>query len=51
VASGQAQDITQSLSTAFTGREEHLRSLIEQLDTFVSDVNDQTGDIMPPPTV
>jgi len=43
---GQAQDITQALSTAFTGRENDLRSLIEQLDTFVSDVNDQTGDII-----
>ncbi len=43
---GQIQDITQSLSTAFTGREDDLRSLIQQLDTFVSNVNEQTGDII-----
>jgi phospholipid/cholesterol/gamma-HCH transport system substrate-binding protein len=43
---GQIQDITQSLSTAFTGREDDLRSLIQQLDTFVGNVNEQTGDII-----
>ena len=43
---GQIQDITQSLSTAFTGREDDLRSLIQQLDRFVSNVNEQTGDII-----
>jgi phospholipid/cholesterol/gamma-HCH transport system substrate-binding protein len=43
---GQIQDITQSLSAAFAGREADLRSLIEQLDEFVSYLNDQTGDII-----
>jgi len=43
---GQIQDITEALSTAFLGREGDLRSLIEQLDTFVGYVNDQTDDII-----
>jgi phospholipid/cholesterol/gamma-HCH transport system substrate-binding protein len=43
---GQIQDITRSLSTAFMGREDDLRSLIQQLDTFVAYVNDQTDDIV-----
>ncbi|HYB81555.1 MAG TPA: virulence factor Mce family protein [Mycobacterium sp.] len=43
---GQVQDITQALSTAFAGREQDLRSLIGQLDKFVSYLNDQTGDII-----
>lgn len=43
---GQIQDITAALSTAFAGREDDLRSLIQQLDTFTSNVNDQTGDIV-----
>jgi phospholipid/cholesterol/gamma-HCH transport system substrate-binding protein len=43
---GQVQDITQALSTAFRGREQDLRSLIEQLDKFTKYVNDQTGDII-----
>lgn len=43
---GQIQDITQAVSTAFAGREDDLRSLIRQLDTFISYVNDQTGDII-----
>ncbi|MGH3967973.1 MAG: MCE family protein [Mycobacterium sp.] len=42
----QIHDITQSLSTAFTGREHDLRSLIQQLDTFIGYVNDQTDDII-----
>ncbi|MGO9099603.1 MAG: MCE family protein [Mycobacterium sp.] len=41
---GQVQDITKAFSTAFAGREDDLRSLIEQLDKFVSYLNDQTGD-------
>ena len=40
------QDITQAFSTAWTGREADLRSLIEQLDLFVSYVNDQKDDII-----
>jgi len=43
---GQIQDIAQALSTAFTGRENDLRSLITQLDRYVSYLNDQTGDII-----
>ena len=43
---GKVQDITDALSTAFAGREEDLRSLMTQLDTFISRVNDQTGDII-----
>ncbi len=43
---GQVQDITASLSTALTGREQDLRSLIGQLDTFTRYVNDQSADII-----
>ena len=43
---GDIQEITQTLSTALMGREGDLRSLIGQLDTFVTYLNDQTGDII-----
>ena len=43
---GQIQDITQALSVAFAGRENDLRSLIQQLDIFVGYVNDQKDDII-----
>jgi phospholipid/cholesterol/gamma-HCH transport system substrate-binding protein len=43
---GQIQDITQALSTAFGGRENDLRSLIEQLNKYVANLNDQIGDII-----
>jgi phospholipid/cholesterol/gamma-HCH transport system substrate-binding protein len=43
---GQIQDITEALSTAFGGREDDLRSLIHELDTFIGHANDQTGDII-----
>jgi phospholipid/cholesterol/gamma-HCH transport system substrate-binding protein len=43
---GQIQDITQALSTAFRGREQDLRSLIQQLDTFMRYTNDQSDDII-----
>jgi phospholipid/cholesterol/gamma-HCH transport system substrate-binding protein len=43
---GQIQDITKAFSTAFAGREQDLRSLIQQLDRFVTYVNDQTDDII-----
>ncbi len=43
---GQIQDITQALSVAFAGREKDLRSLIQQLDTFVTFASDQTDDIL-----
>ncbi len=43
---GQIQDITQALSTGFAGREADLRSLIEQLNIFIGNVEDQTQDII-----
>jgi phospholipid/cholesterol/gamma-HCH transport system substrate-binding protein len=43
---GQIQDITAAFSTAFAGREQDLRNLIERFDTFVKALNDQTGDII-----
>ena len=43
---GQLQDITEALSTAFRGREQDLRSLIEQLDKFSAYLNNQSGDII-----
>jgi len=43
---GQLQDITQSLSTAFAGREGDLRSLLVQLDQFVINLDNQTDDII-----
>jgi phospholipid/cholesterol/gamma-HCH transport system substrate-binding protein len=43
---GQLQDIIATLSTAFGGRGEDLRSLIGQVDKFVGYLNDQTGDII-----
>jgi phospholipid/cholesterol/gamma-HCH transport system substrate-binding protein len=43
---GQIQDITQALSVAFAGRENDLRSLIQQLNVFIGDVNDQKDDII-----
>ena len=43
---GQLQDVIATLSTAFGGRAEELRSLIQQVDKFVAYLNDQTGDII-----
>jgi phospholipid/cholesterol/gamma-HCH transport system substrate-binding protein len=43
---GQIQDITKAFSTAFAGRENDLKSLIEQLDQFIGHLNDQSGDII-----
>jgi len=43
---GQLQDIIKAFSTAFNGREQDTRSLIEQLDKFVGYVKDQTDDII-----
>ncbi len=43
---GHVQDISEALSTALTGRSGELRSLIEQIDVFVGNLNDQTGDII-----
>ena len=43
---GHIQDITQALSAAFAGREGDLRSLIQQMDRFVGDLNEQIDDII-----
>ncbi len=43
---GRIQDITKAFSTAFTGREADLRSLIEQLDKFIAYNNEQKDDII-----
>jgi phospholipid/cholesterol/gamma-HCH transport system substrate-binding protein len=43
---GQVQDITEAFSTAFRGREQDLRSLIGELDTFTANLNNQTGDMI-----
>ena len=43
---GQVQDITETLSTAFTGREQDLKSLIGQLDKFTAYLDDQKDDII-----
>ena len=43
---GQIQDITKAFATAFHGRENDLRSLIDQLDVFIRYANDQKDDII-----
>jgi phospholipid/cholesterol/gamma-HCH transport system substrate-binding protein len=43
---GQLQDITAAFSTAFAGREQDLRSLMDQLNKFVAYLNDQKDDII-----
>ncbi|MCV7054297.1 virulence factor Mce family protein [Mycolicibacterium gilvum] len=43
---GHVQDITEAFSTAFRGREHDLRNLIGQLDTFTTDLDDQTPEII-----
>jgi phospholipid/cholesterol/gamma-HCH transport system substrate-binding protein len=43
---GQLQDITKAFATAFNGREQDARDLIEQLSTFVVYLNDQKADII-----
>ncbi len=43
---GQVQEITKELSTAFRGREADLRSLLTELDKFVTYLDDQTDDII-----
>ncbi|OBY30772.1 MCE family protein [Mycolicibacter kumamotonensis] len=42
----QLQEINQSFATALAGRETQMRGLLEQLDTFIAALNDQTGDII-----
>lgn len=43
---GQAGDIIGSLSTAFRGREQDVRSLLEQSNTFAANLDEQSGDII-----
>jgi phospholipid/cholesterol/gamma-HCH transport system substrate-binding protein len=43
---GQLQDITTAFSTAFAGRAQDVRGLIEQLDKFARYLNDQKDDII-----
>lgn len=43
---GHIQEITAAFSTAFAGREQDLRSLVSQLDTFIGTANQQTDDII-----
>ncbi|OBB37193.1 virulence factor Mce family protein [Mycobacterium sp. 852002-51961_SCH5331710] len=43
---GNIHDITEALSIAFTGRENDLRSLIEQLDIAIGHLDDQKQDII-----
>ncbi|MBX5489302.1 MAG: virulence factor Mce family protein [Mycolicibacterium hassiacum] len=43
---GNLQDITEALSTAFAGRENDLRSLIEQLDRAIGYLDEQKYDII-----
>ena len=43
---GQIQDVVQTFSTALRGREQDLRSLLVQLDTFVTNIDGQTADII-----
>lgn len=45
-ALGQLHSVIEALSTAFTGREQDLRSLIGELDTFVGYLDDQKDDII-----
>lgn len=42
----EIQDITEALSTAFAGRENDLRSLLEQLDIAIGHLDDQKYDII-----
>ncbi|MGV0714956.1 MCE family protein [Mycolicibacterium sp. XJ662] len=43
---GNIHDITAALSTAFAGREDDLRQLLDQTDRFVGMLDDQTDDII-----
>ena len=43
---GQLQEINQTFAKAMAGREADLRSLLTQLDTFISQLNSQTDDII-----
>jgi phospholipid/cholesterol/gamma-HCH transport system substrate-binding protein len=43
---GQVQDIVATLANAFAGREDDLRSLLTQLEVFITNLNGQTDDIL-----
>lgn len=43
---GQLQEINQTFAKALAGRENDMRSLLTQLDTFIAALNDQTDDII-----
>lgn len=43
---GQIQDITKALNTAFAGREDDVRSLITQFNTFVTQLNEQRDEMI-----
>ncbi|CAJ1586079.1 MCE family protein [[Mycobacterium] wendilense] len=43
---GQIQEITETLATAFAGRESEIRTLVNQLDTFLGHLSSQTADII-----
>jgi phospholipid/cholesterol/gamma-HCH transport system substrate-binding protein len=43
---GQVQEITKAFSTAFAGREDDLRALIQRLDEFIGHLDAQKNDII-----
>ncbi|CAA0089453.1 Lipoprotein LprN [Mycolicibacterium vanbaalenii] len=43
---GHIQELVETFSTALRGREDELRSLIDQLDVFFTNINGQTDDII-----
>jgi phospholipid/cholesterol/gamma-HCH transport system substrate-binding protein len=43
---GELQEINQTFAKALSGRENDMRSLLTQLDTFITQVNAQTDDII-----
>ena len=43
---GQLQEINQAFAKALAGREDDMRSLLTQLDTFITQLNAQTDDII-----
>jgi len=43
---GHIQEITQAFATALTGREKDMRSLLTQLDVFITQLHAQTDDII-----
>jgi hypothetical protein len=43
---GQLQEINQAFAKALAGRENEMRSLLNQLDIFISQLNEQTDDII-----